>query len=417
MPAHALLSPSSSHRWYYCTPSVRLEEKFKNQDSFESAEGTLAHALAELLLRLYFNLVKPYAFQQKLQLIKDTTFHNGTEEIKLYNKEMQEHCEAYRDFVIERYAEALAHTPDAKIFFEARVDLTEWLPEGFGTIDVRIVSDFMLEIIDFKYGKGVRVEVAENKQLLVYALGAYRTVDLLYGMQMIRITVYQPRMDNFDSYEITVKGLIRWGDKQLRPRAEQAFKGEGEFVPGKHCGFCRARAVCKAFADHNLELAKHAFASPDLLEDVDVSDILDRKKMFEGWLKAVSEYATSKALEGYQWPGYKLVEGRSNRKYSDEKKIAKELMKEGFKEDSIYTKELLTLMELEKLVGIVIAKKHIAPNVIKPTGKPTLVPLNDKRPQFNGIEAAKEAFKDYAEEGIYTADGIKKKQLQDELLD
>jgi hypothetical protein len=309
---------------------------------------------------------------------------------------MYSHAEDYALFVMERYAEAQVHTKDALIYLEQRLDMTAYVPEGFGTGDCVIIADGVMDIIDLKYGKGVLVSATDNKQMMLYSLGALREFDFMYDIRSVRMTIFQPRLDNYSTFEMTVDDLMTWAENELKHKAALAFKGEGEFIPGKHCQFCKAKAVCKALADYILELAKHDFAAAETLTDDDIADILDRAGAFKNWIKAVEEHALSEATEhGKRWKGYKLVEGRSNRKYVNEEEVAKTLLASGYKEDTIYApREILGITAMEKAITKAAFAEKLKGLVIKPQGAPTLVPLGDKRPALNSADAAANDFKE-----------------------
>jgi hypothetical protein len=380
MSAHAVLSPSGAERWLNCTPSVRLEQQFPDNAGQAAAEGTLAHELGELLLRKELKQIKKFQFEQKLAAIKA----NG-----LYDNSMLDHCENYRDFVLERLHDAKARTKDAVIALEQRIDLTEFVPEGYGTTDSNIIADHILDVVDLKYGKGVPVSAERNKQMMLYALGALNAFDMMYDIHTVRMTIYQPRIDNISTWELPVKDLREWAETELRPRAKLAFDGEGEFNAGKHCRFCKARGACKANADYNLQLAKYEFREADMLKGEDISDILDRAKLFRDWLNGVEDYALDQAVNhDKKWPGYKVVEGRSNRKYSNEDEVAKVLSEKGYKEDMIYEKSILGITKMEKAIGKDTFAVLLTPLIIKPAGKLALAPLSDKRAEYHSNEAA-----------------------------
>jgi hypothetical protein len=380
MSAHAVLSPSGAERWLNCTPSVRLEQQFPDNAGQAAAEGTLAHALGELLLRKELKLIKKFQFEQQLADIKA---HD------LYDKSMMDHCQDYRDFVLERLYDAKARTKDAVIALEQRIDLTEFVPEGYGTTDSNIIADHILDVVDLKYGKGVPVSAERNKQMMLYGLGALNAFDLMYDINTVRMTIYQPRIDNVSTWEISVKDLREWAEKELRPKAKLAFDGLGEFMAGKHCRFCKARGACKANADYNLELAKYEFREAEMLKGDDISDILDRAKLFRDWLNGVEDYALDQAVNhGKKWPGYKVVEGRSNRKYSNEDAVAKVLTDSGIKEDVIYERSIIGIGKMEKAIGKDVFAALLTPLIIKPAGKPALAPLSDKRAEYHSNEAA-----------------------------
>jgi hypothetical protein len=380
---HAVLSPSSAERWLACTPSARLEEKFADGHSDYAAEGTLAHALAEILIRQ--KLKMPYSKKDLKEIRADD----------MYNDSMEDYCEDYSLFVIEHLEAARAHTPDAQIFLEELLVFDEWVKEGYGTGDVTIVADDLMDVIDFKYGKGVPVSALNTKQMRLYGLGAYARFGILYNIKTVRMTIAQPRIDNYSSDEISVKELLKWANGELKQKADLAWKGEGEFKAGNHCRFCRAKGSCKALADYNLELAKYDFADPNLLDDVAVADILNRADIFKKWIAAVEEYALDQAINHDKtWPGYKLVEGRSNRKYTDPEAVVSTLLKAGFAEDLIYQKKLYGITLMTKNLGKKQFENHLSHLLEKPDGKPTLVTLSDKRPEWKGIDKAIQDFTD-----------------------
>lgn len=387
--AHAILSPSGASRWLACPPSAILEQQFPDSSGDAAAEGTLAHSLGELLIKRNLKMVMQRDFKKELAVIQANKF---------YNDAMFEYCEDYAVYVCEQYAKAQALTPDALIYLETRLDMTPWVPEGFGTGDVVIIADDVLVFIDLKYGKGVPVSAQENKQMMLYALGALHGFEHLYGINHVKMTIYQPRLDNIDVFTLNRNDLIVWAETELKPKAKQAFAGEGEFSPSESaCRFCRAKATCKALADYNLQLAKHDFAEPKLLGDADIVDILGRTDLFTSWIKAVNEYAYASAMGGKVWEGYKLVEGRSNRVYTDETAIAATLAEKGLSEDKIYTKKLIGITAMEKELGKSDFATYLSPYVAKPAGKPTLVPETDKRPVIQLSSSAEADFAQFLE--------------------
>lgn len=378
---HALLGASTSKRWLTCTPSARYEERFQETQSTYADEGSAAHALAEALL---------LDNQIKLQKAKKNEY---------YNQEMQEAVEMYIDIIKERYNEALSRSRDAKMFVEQRLNFSEWVPEGFGTGDVIIIADGILEVIDLKYGQGVPVQAKDNPQLKLYALGAIRAFDMLYDVSVIRMTVIQPRLDNITTYETWTESLLNWAEDYVKPRAQLAWDGAGDYVSGEHCRFCRGKAVCRARADHNLELAKYEFVQACALDTLDIAAILARMNQLIDWVADVSEYALERAIQGTCFPGYKLVEGRSNRKYADQEKVAQKLTTEGYEETRIFKpRELLGITEMEKLVGKKKFTVLLDALIIKPPGKPVLVPESDKRPEIQSLNTANEDFKNESED-------------------
>lgn len=393
MAAHAILSPSSASRWLACTRSARLEQQFPDRSGAAASEGTLAHSLGELMI------------SSKTKRILKATYTKGLKDIKSnsqFEDAMLDYMDDYATYVVEQFSKAQAHTKDAILFLEQKLNLTDYVPDGFGTGDVVIIADRVMDIIDLKYGKGVPVSAVNNKQMMLYSLGALREFDYMYDIQIVRMTIYQPRIDNISTFEMSVADLKEWAENELKPRAALAFAGEGEFAPGEACRFCKAAATCKANADYNLELAKYEFKSGDLLEDEEVSGILNRADMFTKWLNAVEDYALQEAVvNGKKWPGYKLVEGRSNRAYTDEAKVAEVLTSKGLSEDSIYSpRKLLGITAMEKALGKSDFSTYLSSLVVKPAGKPTLAPVSDKRPEYNSNDGAAMDFAEVINEDL-----------------
>lgn len=382
--SHAILSPSGASRWLNCTPSARFEQNFPDSSGEAAKEGSLCHELGETLLKKHYGIIHYTDYLKAIKVIEAS---------KYYNADMQGYAEDYAAFVIETFESAKKVTKDAVIQIEAQLNLTDYVPEGFGTGDAVIIADGNMGIIDLKYGKGVMVSCENNKQMMLYALGALREYDYMYDIQNVRMWIYQPRMDNISSFEMSVADLQAWAENELKSLAQLAFDGQGEFKVGDHCRFCRAKSQCKANAGENLKLAQYDFAESVLLTDAEISDILSRASAFKTWLTSIEEMALTEATEnGKQWPGFKLVEGRSNRIYSDEDKVAKELVKNGFNEDQIYTKKILGITAMEKTITKKIFESLLSDLIIKPQGKPTLVPESDKRVAWNSTESAKNDF-------------------------
>jgi hypothetical protein len=313
---------------------------------------------------------------------------------KLYNTEMEMHAQDYAQYVIERYEEAKKQTPDAILCVEQRIEVSAYVPECFGTVDALIIADNTLEVIDLKYGKGVLVSSEENKQMMLYALGALTFADVLYDIETVSMTVYQPRLENISTWELSLAELLRWGENFVKPLAKLAYAGEGKFSAGEHCRFCAAKAQCKALADANLEVAKYEFQNPDLLSDKDICDILMRADVFINWIHSVEEYALDEAVNnGKHWDGFKLVEGRSNRKYGDEDKVMKTLLDGGYEKKQIVTEKLRGITDLQKILGKKPFETLVSPLLIKPEGKPTLVPESNKRAAIGSVESAIQDFK------------------------
>ena len=385
---HAILSASASHRWMTCTPSAQLEQQFPDTKSEYAAEGTFAHALAELRLsRAVANTIKPSAYKKKLGEMKKDPF---------YSTSMEEHIEQYVAFVGEKFMEAKKNCPDTLVLLEQRLDFSEWVPEGFGTGDVIIISDGVLEIIDLKYGQGVPVSAKGNTQMRLYALGAISQYGLLYDFDCIRMTIVQPRLDSITSEDMSVNALLEWGNEVVKPAAKKAMAGEGEFVPGDHCQFCRAKAICKARANANLEMARYEFQDPPLLSIDEIAEILFKAEELQKWAKDVHDYALDQAVNhGIKFPGWKLVEGRSNRKYTDVDAVAERLKAKGYADDVIYMpREIWGITEMEKRLGKKLFEEYLNDLVIKPAGKPTLVPETDKRPEISSVASAVADFSD-----------------------
>lgn len=377
--AHAILSASGAHKWLNCPPSARLEEPIPNKSSEYAAEGTLAHELGEITLRKELGEITTRKFNAEAKKI---------EADKLYTADMPDYVGIYVDTCLEKVAEAKATTPDAVFKVEQRLDFSKWVPDGFGTGDFVVIADGTMEICDLKYGKGVPVSAKNNPQMMLYALGALNEFEFLYDIENIRMTIIQPRLDSISSFEITADELLEWGEKGVKPLAELAFKGEGEFYAGEHCGFCRAKCICKARADKNLELAKYEFRTSPELSDKDIADILGKVDELVKWASDVKEYALEQALKGITYEGFKVVEGRSNRKYADQDVVADILMANDFTIDKIYKpRELQGLTNMEKIVGKKKLTQLVGDYIIKPPGKPTLVPEEDKREPYNPAAA------------------------------
>lgn len=357
--AHAVLSASASHRWLMCTPSARLEKNFEDITSPYAEEGTKAHALAEKTLTGFLK--------------------NGKSRVEYpENVEMQEACQRYVDICIEKINGARQISKDSQIKVEQRLDFSSWVPEGFGTGDMVIISDEFLEIIDLKYGKGVPVSAINNSQMRLYALGMFDAYGYLYGADEVRMTIVQPRLDSISTETISVKDLLAWGE-EVKEKAKIAFAGKGEFCAGAHCRFCKARHTCRAHADYELKNIKEDLQAPEL-EDFEISDILLRAKGIKTWLDGLEAYALGKALDGYDWPGMKLVEGRSNRKITDDSKAVHILVEAGYNPDDIYKPQALrSITDLEKLCGKKTFSELLSGVIEKPPGKPTLVSEKDKR--------------------------------------
>ena len=364
---HALLSASSSDRWIHCPPSARLSEAFEDPGSSYAAEGTAAHAVCEYKLRK--------ALGMKAE--------NPAGNIDSYDPSMEGYADSYVAFVLSRIAEAKKTCTDPVVLVEQRVDFSFWVEQGFGTCDCLILGDGLLEIVDFKFGMGILVDAKENPQLMCYSLGALDQFGSIYDVETVRLTIFQPRRDNLSWWEISKDDLLRWADGVLKPAADLAFAGEGKFLCGKWCTFCRAKSTCRARADRNIELAGYDFAPAPLLTDEDVEDILGRIDDLVSWANDIKEFALSQAIGGKVWNGYKLVEGKSNRRYVNDDAVADAVEKAGY---DPYEKKLLGITAMQKMLGKTRFEQVLAGLVEKPAGKPTLVPESDGRPAMNNAK-------------------------------
>lgn len=384
--SHAVLSPSSAGRWLVCTPSARLEAQEPYSSSVYADEGTLAHRLNELLINYRLGRVLNKKYKKDLAEI---------EADPLYSGEMWGYCDDFATFVLETYNRIRDQHPDAVLFTEDKVNLTRWVPDGFGTVDIRIVWPGYLHIIDYKHGKGVPVFAEDNKQLKLYSLGAYDEMEMLYPISNVKMTIYQPRIDNISSFEMKAENLLLWAEQELTPLAKMADAGQGQFIAGDHCKFCKIKHKCRALADFNLETARKAFEDPATLSDEETVEILKKAKLFMDWIGSVTDYALAQAVEhGKAWPGMKLVEGLSRRRYSNEDEIASVLIKAGLNSADIYSMKLIGLTDMTKLLGKADFERLLSDYVVKPQGAPVLVPESDKRPAFSSVARAQEAFKD-----------------------
>ena len=370
---HAVLSASSSHRWLVCTPSARLEQPEPDSTSEFAREGTEAHALAEKKLKSWIKTQKRSKF-------------------KAPDGEMDEYTSGYRDYVIEIYNEAKKQTPDAELLIEQKLDFSRWVPDGFGTGDAVIIADDVLHVIDLKYGKGVRVEAEGNTQARLYAAGAMDSFGILYDFDKVKVHIYQPRIDNISTAEYSLEELEKWMDEYVQPRAKAAYLGTGKPVPGDHCRFCKVRGKCKARAQKNMALYQSS-VSDYLTDKAMMEELLPMLDEIQAWAKDVQEYALQQALQGEKYNGWKVVEGRSNRKITNEEGLIEALKKGGYKKKQIFKQpELETITNLEKLMGKKRFKELSEGFIEKPPGKPALVEESDKRPEWNS------AVTDFAED-------------------
>lgn len=391
---HAILSASSAHRWLHCTPSARLEQEEDQEEcSAYAAEGTAAHALAELKLKCRFGKISLTEYEEEYE-----AFKQNPEFGKYYNKEFEEYVDDHVEYVVSVTDELDAAGTKYHIFFEVRVNFANVVPQGFGTADVLIVTEDTIHVIDLKFGAGVPVSAVDNPQLRLYGMGA---LNLFPNTYLIKMTINQPRLASRDSETLTKQVLLDWAFNYVRPRAEEAIKGEGILQASEDaCRFCKLRGKCKERADSQLALAQKEFSIVDQkanlvqnLTEEQISNILEIAPMFIDWFKDVQAYALGQLTRGVKIPGYKLVEGRSNRIITDETKVKELLLEVGFTEDEIMKpREMLGISKLEALVG----KKNFATlckdYLIKPPGKLTLARDDDRRPELNTLALAASDF-------------------------
>jgi hypothetical protein len=366
MSTHAFLSPSASHRWLACPPSAKLCAKAADQSSEYAKQGTDAHSLCAYLI--------------EKELGRDVS--DPTKDLGYYDQEMQQCAEGYADFVMEEYAKVRQSCGDAEVMIEQKVDFSRWVKGGTGTADCIILSDGTAEVIDFKYGLGIMVsadseEHGGNPQLMCYCLGVLEMFDGIYDIDILKMVIYQPRRENVSIYTMSKAELLRWAEDVLAPTALLAMEGKGEFKAGPHCQFCKVKATCRKRAEYNLELAKYDFEMPDELEDYEIDAILIKVDQLTAWASDVKEYALNQALLGVDYGHFKVVEGRSNRKYTSEEAVAQAVTDAGY---DPYEKKLLGITAMTALLGKKKFEELLGGMVYKPSGKPTLVSKSDKRP-------------------------------------
>ena len=363
MGRHSELGPSSSSRWIHCTPSAKLCRGMPNPSTSFAEEGTQAHELCEYLLKKEMGM----------------DMEDPRPSLSYYNQEMEDCCQGYRDYVMELYGEAKSPI----MMVEQEIHYDRFVKDGFGTADCILISDGTLNVVDFKYGLGVEVKAEGNSQMRIYALGALEIFDALYDIDRVRMTIYQPRKNNISFDEISRDELYEWAEEVLKPAAEEADRGDGEFHAGDWCRFCKARHICRERAKANLRLASYDFALPPLLEDAEIVEILSKVDRLVSWANDVKEYALQEALSGKEWDGWKLVEGRSVRKYVNEKEVAEAAERAGF---DPFQKKLMPITDMEKEMGKKKFEEILGGLVVKPQGKPVLVRDDDKRPPMNRAE-------------------------------
>ena len=361
--AHSVLGASAADRWMNCTPSAQLTAGMEDETTTFAAEGTAAHALCEWKVRKAL----------KMRAVRRPTSDYWTDE-------MEEFTDDYRDFIMDLVGQAKLTCKDPVTLIEQHLDFSCYVPDGFGTGDFLLVADKELNVVDFKYGRGVAVYADHNPQMMLYALGALNVFDFLFDIEQVTMTIFQPRLSSISTWTISAEELYKWAEEVLKPKAELAAKGEGEFISGSWCRFCKARNTCRARAESFLELAKMEFQPPVLLSDEEVAEVIEKADELSKWASDVMAYAQAEAIEnGKHWNGYKLVEGRSTRRFTDEKKVEEAAKGAGYTD--IYNKSLISLTAFEKLMGKDIFKEVLGSYVTKPAGKLTLVPVSDKRPE------------------------------------
>ena len=364
MGKHALLSASSSSRWLSCPPSARLCESYEDKGSDYAAQGTDAHTLCEY----------------KLKVALGISAKNPTPHLSYYDEEMKECAESYASYILELVEAAKQKCVDPAVLIEQRLDFSNYVESGFGTGDCLVIADGTLHVVDYKHGQGLLVEAEGNTQMMLYAIGSLEIFDCIYDIDTVSMTIYQPRRDNISTYTVSKEALHQWAEEVLKPAAELAYAGEGKYNCGEWCQFCRAKHDCRERAEHNMELAKYEFRLPPLLTDDEVASILLKIDELVNWAGDIKEFALSQALKGVKFEGFKVVEGRSNRKYTDEDMVAKAVSNAGF---DPYEHKVLGITAMTALIGKKQFEEILGKYTVKPPGRPTLTPESDKRPAIN----------------------------------
>lgn len=364
MGTHALLSASSSYRWLNCPPSAKLNAMQEDVVNDYTMQGTDAHTLCEY----------------KLKKMLGINVSDPTENLTWYNKEMEDCADSYATYVEEQISKAKQFCTDPVVLIEQKLDFSKYVTEGFGTGDCVIVADGMLSVIDYKHGLGVLVSAENNPQMMCYALGALELFDGIYDIETISMTIFQPRRENISTFVISKADLLNWAETILAPTAKLAYAGEGDFKAGKHCRFCNVKATCRKRMEHNMELAKYDFKMPETLSNDEISVILSKVDELTVWASDVKEYALQQAVDGVKFAGYKVVEGRSSRKYTNETEVAEKVKRAGY---DPFEHKLLSITAMTKLLGKTDFEKLLGKLIEKPKGKPTLVPESDKRTAMN----------------------------------
>jgi hypothetical protein len=378
---HAFLSASGADRWLSCTPSARLEAKYLDttpeKESDFAKEGTLAHELAELELLFSLQRIDKKAYDKEFKKISKS---------KYYAPEMKDYVDGYCSIVLDKYEQAMEADPGAEIYLESRLDYSHVVEGGFGTGDVCIVTNGVVMVIDLKYGKGVKVDKEGNPQLRLYAVGAVRQFEVAVEIHRVVTIIIQPRLNHIHTEMITVKDLNEWCEDYVRPRAEMAHQGIGQQVVGDYCKFCKVQGLCRAYADKMLEVAQEEFRDPHLLGDAELLKMHKYMPMLTAYAQSVNDYLLSQALIGKKFKGYKVVEGISKRSWSDEVSVSNRLYDAGFDPQTFTVTKLRGIADVQKVTGKEFYEDHLAALVVKPQGKPTLVPESDPRPEFNDMQ-------------------------------
>lgn len=374
---HAILSPSSAKRWINCTPSALLAEAAGSKSSVYTEEGTLAHEIAEHALTQYLNGLYDPIVDEELP-VNDEHLKNP-----LFSIDMANYIRDYCDYVIGEGYEMARADGFSEMFLERKVDITDYAPDSFGSVDVTLVSDKTIHIIDLKYGAGVKVTADHNEQMMMYALGALKDLGALRDIANIRMTIAQVRLDHYDTFEMSKSELLDWAEKVLKPAGKSAIQGKGKQIMGSWCGFCPVKAQCRAQRDAILADFEEK-PEPLLLSDEEIVDLIGKIDTYKSWIESVNKYVYDRAIQGYKWEGYKLVAGRSSRVITDEAKIRQELLNE-FLEDEVLNIKLKGIGDLEKLLGKKVFNARFADVVQSRPGAPKLVPESAKGVEYNPL--------------------------------
>ena len=362
---HALLSASGAHRWMNCPPSARICEQYADKGSEYAAQGTAAHSLCEYKLR---------------QMLGAEGLEDPRPDLSYYDEEMEVAAEQYAIFVMELLAEASKDCKDPRVMVEQRLDYSRWVDEGFGTADAIVIGANTVNVCDFKYGQGVQVDAEGNPQMMLYALGALEIFDDLFSIDTVTMTIIQPRREHISTWSISKADLLTWAEETLRPAAELAYSGEGAFHSGAWCMFCKAKHECRARAEEQMNLMRYDFQLPPTLTDEDVEEILGHVDQLVSWAEDIKDYALKSAIGGKRWNSFKLVEGRSNRRYTNEEAVSAVVQAAGF---DPCDHKLKGVTAMTGMLGRKRFEELLGGLIEKPQGKPTLVPLSDKRPALD----------------------------------